>query len=165
MARRRPARLKTFDYKGRHRYFVSCATEARQKLFVDSDVVASVGDQILRTCDERDFIVLAFVFMEDHFHLLVEGKSEDAYFVSMMTLLRQRSAITYNRLAHRRLWQDGYFERVLRPRDDVFRIVEYIRNNPSNAGLSTERSQYPYVFWKTDGDSDTRSARLQPRVT
>ena len=103
--------------------------------------------------------------MDDHFHLLVEGKSEDAHFVSMMTLLRQRTAITYSRLAHRRLWQDGYFERVLRPTDNVFAVIEYIRNNPSNAGLPTERSQYPYVFWNTDSDTDTRSARLQPRVT
>ena len=98
--------------------------------------------------------------MEDHLHLLVEGDSEDAHFVSMMTVLRQRTAITYSRLAHRPLWQDGYFERVLRPRDDAFGIIEYIRNNPSNAGLPTERSQHPYVFWKTDCDTDTRSARL-----
>jgi hypothetical protein len=76
----------------------------------------------------------------------------------MMTLLGQRTAISYCRLAHRRLRQDGYFERLLRPTDNVFAIIEYIRNNPSSAGLSTERSQYPYVFWKSDGDSDTRSA-------
>jgi putative transposase len=147
MARRRPARLKTVDYKGKHQYLVCCATEGRRKLFVDSHVVTAVGDQILRTCDERDFDVLAFVFMEDHLHLLVEGNSEKAHFVSMMMLLRQRTAITHRRLAHERLWQDGYFERVLRPTDDVFKIIEYIRSNPSEAGLPTERSQYAYVWW------------------
>jgi putative transposase len=147
MARRRPARLRAFDYKGKHQYFVTCATEARQKLFVDSYVVTGIGDQILRTCDERDFDVLAFVFMPDHLHLLVKGNSEQAHFVSMMTLLRQRTAITYRRLAHQRLWQGGYFERVLRPTDDAFKIIEDIRSNPSEAGLPTERSQYPYVWW------------------
>jgi REP element-mobilizing transposase RayT len=77
---RRPTRLKTFDYKGKHRYFVTCTTEARQKRFVSSNVVVAVTDQILRTCEERCFTVLAYVFMEDHMHLLVsavdsEGRS------------------------------------------------------------------------------------------
>jgi len=150
MTVRRPPRLKTFNYRGKHQYFVTCRTEGRQKLFVDSDVITVLGDQILRTCDERDFTVLAFVFMEDHLHLLVEGKSDEAHFVSMMTLLRQRTAIAYRRLAGLRLWQNGYYERVLRPTDDVFKIVDYIRSNPSEAGLPTERSQHPFVWWTTD---------------
>jgi len=160
MKARRPSRLKTFNYKGKHRYFVSCATEARRKLLIDSDVVTALSDQILRTCAERAFTVIAYVFMDDHIHLLVEGHSEDSHFVSMMTLLRQRTAIAYRRLTRERLWQEGYNERVLRPKDDVFGIIEYIRSNPSNAGLRPERSEYPYVFTKTDGDSDNRSARL-----
>jgi hypothetical protein len=79
--------------------------------------------------------------MEDHLHFLVEGIGENSHFISMMTLLRQRTAIAYSRLANRRLWQDGYFERVLRPTDNVFDTIEYIRNNPASAGLSIERSR------------------------
>jgi REP-associated tyrosine transposase len=150
MTARRPARLKTFDYQGKHRYFVTCSTEGRQKLFVDSDVVADLSDQVFRTCNERDFTVLALAFMEDHLHLLVEGKSHEAHFVSMMTLLRQRTAIAFRRVAGRRLWQDGYYERVLRPTDNVFQIIEYIRSNPAEAGSPAERSRHPYVWWATD---------------
>jgi REP element-mobilizing transposase RayT len=85
--------------------------------------------------------------MEDHLHLLVEGESEDAHFVSMMTLLRQRTAIAYKCVRQQRLWQGGYFERVLRRADNVFDVIEYIRNNPTAADLPIERTRYPYVWW------------------
>lgn len=129
---------------------MTCTTDARQKLFVSSDIVVPILDQILRTCEERCFNVLAYVFMEEHLHMLVEGECEDAHFVSMMTLLRQRTAIAYRRALNERLWQDGYFERVLRPTDDVVEIIRYIRDNPSKAGLAIERTDYPYLYWTND---------------
>ena len=158
MRTRRPTRLKTFDYRGRHRYFVTCSTEGRRKLFVDPVVVGVETNEILQTCAERQFNILAYVFMEDHLHLLLEGACDDSDFKSTMTLLRQRTAIAYKRQCGDRLWQDGYFERVLRPTDDVFEIIRYIRANPSTAGLSAERAAYPYVSWAAD--CDARSAPL-----
>ena len=115
--------------------------------------------QILRTCEERSFQVLAYVFMEDHLHLLVEGKSQHAHFVSMMTVLRQRTAIAYGRQRKKRLWQNGYFERVLRSTDDVFEIIRYIQNNPTDAGLPIERSRYPYVWCEREIRPATPVAR------
>jgi len=102
--------------------------------------------------------------MEDHLHLLVEGESEDAHFVSMMTLLRQRTTIAYKRMVNGKLWQDGYHERVLRATDDVFQLIQYIRNNPVVAALPAEREVYPYVWWVNNVSGGTRSAALQRRV-
>ena len=147
-------RLKTFDYQGTHCYFVTCSTRERRKLFTDSTVVAIATEQILRTCRERQFEVLAYVFMEDHLHLLMRGTSRDSNFKSTMTLLRQRTAVAYRSVRGEQLWQDGYFERVLRQTDDVFGVIRYIRENPANAGLAEERAAYPYVWWTTDANSE-----------
>jgi REP element-mobilizing transposase RayT len=112
---RRPARLRTFSYRGKHRYFVTCSTDKRRRLLRDRDVVCELASQILRTCDDRTFDVIAYVFMEDHVHLLLEGRCERSDFRSTMTLVRKRTAMAYRRAAADRLWQDGYYERVLRP--------------------------------------------------
>jgi REP element-mobilizing transposase RayT len=139
--------LLTFDYKGRHRYFVTCSTAWRYNAFTDSDIVTAATDQILRTCGECEFEVLAYVFMENHVHLLIEGSSENSNFTRTMTLLRQRTALVYSRTRGKQRWQDGYYERVLRPSDDVFEIIRYIRENPAKAGLAGERTGFPYVWW------------------
>jgi REP element-mobilizing transposase RayT len=73
---RRPQRLKTFDYTGKYQYFVTCTTAARQALFSDCAVVATIAAQILRTCEERGFRILAYAFMDDHLHLLIEGSQQ-----------------------------------------------------------------------------------------
>jgi REP element-mobilizing transposase RayT len=146
---RRPQRLKTFDYIGKHRYFVTCSTRQRLALFSDPAVVAMMAAQILRTCKERSFGVLAYAFMDDHLHLVIEGRETHSHFKSTMTLVRQRTAIEFRRARLERLWEDGYHERVLRPTDNVFAIIEYVRNNPAAAGLPSERARLPFVWVAT----------------
>jgi putative transposase len=143
---RRPSRLKTFDYIGKHCYFVTCSTEGRQKVFIDPTVIVSQTHEFERTCAERQFAVLAYVYMEDHFHTLLEGASETAAFVPTMKLIRQRMAIDYARQCRARLWQRGYYERVLRPSDNRFEVVRYIAENPARGGLPPHRSKYPYLW-------------------
>jgi REP element-mobilizing transposase RayT len=146
--------LKTFNYIGKHRYFVTCSTEGRSKRFTDAAIASELAEQIVRTCTQRQFEVLAYVFMDDHLHLLIEGLSDDSDFKSTMTLLRQRTALAYSRARKERLWQDGYFERVLRRNDPVAKFIAYIEDNPVTAGFPEERTQYPYVW------TITRSAPL-----
>ena len=88
----------------------------------------------------------------------MRGTTRDSDFKSTMTLLRQRTAVAYRRVRGEQLWQDGYYERVLRPTDDVFEVIRYIRENPANGGLAEDRAAYPYVWWTTDANA--RSALL-----
>jgi hypothetical protein len=62
-------------------------------------------------------------------------------------------------MVNRKLWQDGYYERVLRPSDDVFALIQYIRNNPTAAALPPERADFRYVWCSTNVSGD---ARLRP---
>ncbi len=70
---RRPAHLRSFDYIGMHRYFLTWCCHDRQPLFLQEDTVELVRAQILRACDPTRMTVFAYCFMPDHVHLLVEG--------------------------------------------------------------------------------------------
>ena len=53
--------------------------------------------------------------MPDHTHLLVEGLSDEADFKLAMMVARQRSSRACKQhVVTPSLWQDGYFERILR---------------------------------------------------
>jgi REP-associated tyrosine transposase len=92
------------------------------------------------------FAETAAIFMPDHLHLLLEGESAASAFLPFMKLMRQRTAIFYRRLTGDRLWQDGYFDRVLRLDDDIQAIVEYMMTNPVRAGLVKNPEDYPFAF-------------------
>jgi putative transposase len=99
MVHRRPPRLKTFDYRGRYSYFVTCGVESRRRACTTAEVVECLREQILRTCREKQFSILAYVFMPDHLHLLIEGLEDECAFRPVMTLMRQRTALAYRRLS------------------------------------------------------------------
>jgi REP element-mobilizing transposase RayT len=148
MPYRRPPRLDGFDYLGPYRYFVTCCAFDRQKLFEDREAVECVRAQIVRTCTDCDFEEIVSVFMPDHIHSLFEGRTDGAAFIPFMKLLRQRSAVAYRKLRDERLWQDGYFEHVLRDEEETPSVVEYVLSNPVRAKLVETPEDYPYSWCK-----------------
>jgi putative transposase len=146
MSRRRPPRLREFDYVGEHRYFVTCCVAERRPAFVNQESVDCVRTHILRTCSDKKFVELVSVFMPDHLHVLLSGTSASSAFLPFMKLMRQRTAMFYRRLTGESLWQQGYFDRVLRADDDITGIARYIMENPVRAGLIGKSEDYPFSY-------------------
>ena len=48
MRTNQPGHLKTFDYRGVHRYSLTLCTDCRRRVFVEAVVVTLVAEQILR---------------------------------------------------------------------------------------------------------------------
>jgi putative transposase len=70
-----PGHLKTFDYIGPYRYFLTFCTDSRQRVFVTRERVDPVLLQIERSAEEERFANVAYCFMPDHLHLLIEGRA------------------------------------------------------------------------------------------
>jgi REP element-mobilizing transposase RayT len=83
--------------------------------------------------------------MPDHAHVLVEGTTADACFKQFMKRLKQSSGQSYAHRAKCRLWQEGYYDRVLRSEEEVKIVARYIIDNPVRAGLVREVQEYKWV--------------------
>jgi putative transposase len=141
----RPRRLDAFHYTGRQRYFLTTCTFARRRHFTKTGIVDLAYREFLRTSTQFDFAILAYCFMPDHAHLLIEGATDNADFRGFAMLSKQRSGYAVRSLISGRLWQKGYFERVLRDEDDTFNVARYVLNNPARAGLVSSPAQYPFL--------------------
>jgi hypothetical protein len=60
-------------------------------------------------------------------------------------IFRQKAAYHYRLQRGVRLWQEGFFDKVLREQDATFDVVSYIVANPVRAGLCADVMSYPYV--------------------
>jgi putative transposase len=141
----RPPRLAGFDYVGCHRYFLTVCTFQRTALFTTQDLVAAVWLQFLRTGDEHHFALIAYCFMPDHLHVLAEATSDTADFRRFVAEAKQRGAHAARRWMRGRLWQPGYFDRVLRDDDNSYDVARYIVQNPVRAGLAGSPGEYPFL--------------------
>jgi REP-associated tyrosine transposase len=140
----RPLRLESFDYNGLWRYSVTTCTYQRQLRFRDESVVALALDQFLQAVAIEHCALLVYCFMPDHLHLLAAGTTVDAEFPRFMKLAKQRSGWAFRRHWTGRLWQEGYFERVLRNDESTPEVIRYIVNNPVRAGLVVKPADYPH---------------------
>ena len=141
-----PSRLSSFTYRGKYHYFVTFCTNERQRLFTSSERIECVRSQMLRTCTEKDFAIPAGVFMPDHVHFIVQGLSDAANFTRCMTRMRQMTACSFRQEFHERLWQRGYYDRILRNADEAPLKIAYMSANPVRAGLVSIPADYPYLW-------------------
>jgi len=145
MQTNRPRRLEGCDYLGCYRYSLTFCTNFRAKLFVEPEVVQLVLSQFLRAVGQEEFSVLAYCFMPDHVHVLVQGNSESSDARMLIKLGKQYAGYAYSAKYGRKLWQPWGFERVLRDDEASFTVARYIIENPVRAGLAKTVVEYPFV--------------------
>ncbi|RPI54261.1 MAG: transposase [Acidobacteria bacterium] len=141
----RPPRIPGFSYKGCYRYFLTFCTFRRHHFFIDATTVSNTLTQFRQTSQREGFEILAYCFMPDHTHELVEGLHESADLRRFCKLAKQRSGGVHARSGRGPLWQEGYYDRVLRDGEDIRQVARYILNNPIRAGLVNTPADYPYL--------------------
>jgi putative transposase len=141
----RPARLDGFDYVGQYRYFLTFCTRHRAPIFLDGSFAELVLAHFRRTAVDHSFSYLAYCLMPDHAHALVEGLAADASLQRFVKSAKESSGRAYFRRKKRALWQEGYYERVLRKEDDARVVARYIIENPVRARLVEDASKYPFL--------------------
>ena len=141
----RPERLRNVDHIGFRRYFLTFCTDRRQPFFTKERAVSLVLSQISRAATDEKFSVIAYCFMPDHLHLLIEGFAENSDCRAFISRSRQFSGYYYSKEFKARLWQPYGYEHVLRNDEATFAVARYILDNPIRAGLVTRVSDYPFV--------------------
>jgi len=141
----KPDHLTGFSYIGYQRYSLTFCTKDRKRLFVRQDAVDLVLAQISRAAIEYGFAVLAYCFMPDHVHLLVEGRVEHADCEQFIARAKQYSGFYYSKAFKEPLWQRYSFEHVVRDTEKSTTIARYILQNPLRAGLVANIAEYPFA--------------------
>ena len=144
----RPPRLASFDYRGVRRYFLTFCTHERRQVFRDSSVIELVLEQIQFTAIEQSVENSAYCFMWDDLHMLATGTADSTDLIKFATLMKQRSAWRFGRRRDGRLWQSGYYDRVLREDESMQGVVRYIVENPVRGGIVSSPGDYPH--WGSD---------------
>jgi putative transposase len=143
----RPPRFPDFPYAGFNRYFLTVCVDQRVPVFLDLALGDFVAMQFLRFGTAFGFEVIAYVVMPDHIHLLAAGQLDDSLLKPYMHRFKQETGYEWKHRRHHRtrLWQEGYYDRILRDNDPTEGVVRYILENPVRAGLVDDARAYPLI--------------------
>jgi len=105
----------------------------------ERDVLLTILDT-LRT--SHDFLVLGYVIMPDHAHLLVVCGTETISVLMHQWKFKTGHAIQKSRGKQGSLWQARYFDFICRHSRDVSDKLRYIHENPAVAGLVSPDAEW-----------------------
>ena len=121
---------------------VTVKTFRGNPFFGSPGVASRCQQRLFLVAEQLGFDVLAYCFMPDHLHLLLQG-SPDSKLVAFMQRFKQVTGYEFKRREGRPLWQRSYYDHVLRKDEDKRKLAEYIWYNPVRAGLAANPDEYP----------------------
>ena len=125
-----------------------------------------VRTQFSRVSADEHFSVLAYCFMPDHVHLLIQGETDHADCRSFIKYSKQCSGFHYRKTFGERLWQRYGYERTLRNEEATLSVARYILENPLRAGLVSAVQDYAFLGSDLYSVSQVLEAvRLKPDTT
>ena len=153
LPKRKELRLKHYNYSSAGAYFVTLCTQDRRKILsriVGVDVLGDpknvellphgiVADKYINKMSDfyQGITVEKYVIMPNHIHILLSVRNDGSPRTSTPT--RQTSSVshfvsTFKRFCNKEyggnIWQRGFYDHVIRGREDYEEIVKYIHENP-----------------------------------
>jgi len=137
-------------------YLVTAVTRERKPILRDPSAAVLFLDELRRLRTELGFLVLAYVVMPDHIHLvIVPGQSIGL--AKIMQRVKGRFARLWNLAngATGKVWQSRYDETTIHDDASLDRCIEYVEENAVMAGLTEEIDAYPFSSAsRQDGDRE-----------
>ena len=157
---RKSIRLKDYDYSKNGMYFITICTQNRRCVLseaVGSGLVSAlqiklsyIGNLIKKALLDlenefnNNIKIYNYVIMPNHIHAIIEIKRADTRpaptisdiicsFKSRTTLyILKEIKLGKIKPFNKRFWQRNYYEHVIRNEKELYKIIEYIENNPYN---------------------------------
>ena len=165
-----PSRLKHY-YNARHLHFITCSCYRRRALLSTArrrDLFVKILEQ---TRQRYQFVVVGYVVMPEHFHLLM-SEPEKCDPSVVMKVLQQRFARwvrkkrcasqfdLWTQLNDEHVWQKRFYDfNVWREKKHVEKL-RYIHRNPVKRGLVASPEQWAWSSFRAYAYGDRGSVRV-----
>jgi putative transposase len=130
-------------------------------IWLRDNIIADIVAAKLHEMDQRFFKLLAYTIMSNHVHLLIRmlatntasttnrsGKTRDYPVTDCLRLIKGCAARLSNKHLGRTgaFWHSESYDHYVRDEQELYRIVEYIKNNPVHAGLVNDWRLWTHTF-------------------
>jgi REP element-mobilizing transposase RayT len=151
-------------------YFLTTNVAERNRFFEEGKWAEVIGGIIRRACVLHRYTLLGFVVMPDHVHILIYPNQAQASVPASKRRARAgrdaRAGSSVGTFMHTIKsffvhqvydldpgnnfhWQSGYNSRVMNSSERLQTIVEYMKYNPTKAGLDKRFKKLPYLYINT----------------
>lgn len=134
-------------YEVGNTYFVTCVTYNRHPFLFNNEHLLRTAIDYAQTY--YPFNLSAWVIMPDHFHLVAKPEGNDLS--KIMKVMKMKFAGTYRshvQMRGGRIWQNRFWDHIIRSQDDMNRHLDYIHYNPVKHKIISSPREYPYSSFR-----------------
>ena len=137
------------------------------KLWLRNKQIATILANTFHFYDNKRYDLICYTIMPNHFHLVLFPKlerykeflakhiannntEETFYYISkIMQDIKKYSAKESNKILHRsgKFWQNESYDHVIRNKEELLNIVNYVLDNPVKAGLCKTRDDWEWNYF------------------
>ena len=137
-----PKRLPGISYDQLGAYFITTVALNRVKAFNDQGFAQFAIDVLIEIAKKLGFQISAYVVMPDHVHFVATAEVEGADLERLVKDWKQKTGYEWRKKHKHKLWQKGYFDRVLRAEEHTLSVCRYVVENPVRAKIVAHPIEY-----------------------
>jgi putative transposase len=141
--KRRPPRLSRV-FNGCPLYFVTFCTHQRKRFLACDEIHEAFILFAKRAENAFNVAVGRYVIMPDHVHLFVRGDYNFKLGPWIGALKQALARAAMLSRAKGQIWEEGFFDHLLRSNESYSQKWNYVRENPLRAGLVKSAADWPY---------------------
>jgi len=138
-----------------HCYFVTTNAANKQQLFASAPAAQVIVDSLVWLQDSGRIRLMGFVVMPDHVHVALvlgngrsrpEGRSHIPTLARVMNSFKGFTGKKIKELlrCEGEIWQDGYYDHLVRDEKDFRSRLDYMHANPTRKGLVQFEVEYEF---------------------
>jgi putative transposase len=140
---RRPPRLQRI-FAASPLYFVTFCTHKRERFLANDRVHTAFVLFANRAEETFNVAVSRYVIMPDHVHLFIRGDHNFRLGPWIGALKQALAKAAMLSRAEGQVWEEGFFDHILRNNESYSQKWNYVRENPVRTGLVKSAAGWPY---------------------
>ena len=139
--------------------FITQVVENREPVFLNPKYLNLLHDILRKVKELHPFVMLGYVLLPDHFHLIIQP-TEESNFSDIMHSLKPNFTREYKKLTglsssqNTKFWQKRFWDHVIRDDRDLENHLHYIHFNPVKHGYVKDPREWTdssYIEWEEKG--------------
>ncbi|MFA6548821.1 MAG: transposase [Candidatus Margulisiibacteriota bacterium] len=145
LIQRKNPRLKEHNYTELQACFITICAFNKKPYFANDAFKQAVINCLSEEKEKASFLVYVYCLMPDHLHLLLSPPGDGLSVSEFIGRFKSKSTkIAWDYGIQGKLWQGRFYDHVLRKKEAMITICEYILNNPIRKGFADDWRKYKY---------------------
>jgi putative transposase len=144
MIRERQHRLPVVLYQGYVTVAFTCCIKNKTVVFTAREIFDMFSDILFKEASCHYCDIISYIFMPDHCHLLLQGKSEKADTLKAIYMFKQKTGFWFSQHIKNICWQKDFYDHILRTDEEINKHVKYMLDNPVRKKIVEDWKVYPW---------------------